>query len=606
MPPPRPKKPKKAAAPTDADGFELLDSLADSDSAKSLTGYLKHVVIDSRPEQRKFIDAADPWQLDICRNLIPMIEHAAGNRPDYTGPRFAFISLPKGHDKTSLVARLVMWAVAYGKNAKNSIVAYAAASDAKQAEILHDSAKNEAKANPWLNKRLRFVEGHVQNAANHNTKIEILNSDSGGASGIKPDIIVGDELVFWKDEQGKKLFDVLFAATNKRPNCCFIIITNAGIINSWQDKVRTLAKSDPAHWYVNDEVGHRASWVSYEANKATAAFVSNAFAKRMFDNVWTHADEEDDYVSRDQVTACVDLPGEMPNNPDFEYIFTLDLGWVKDYAAAAIMHRDPRNLQVYLDKLMVFKPSRIRQTPMSLMIEWGEYAMQNYRLVEMWIDPNHLLEFAQHFERRIEVVKFGCGPDHLALLAEHLKIAVLNKTIHLYPGAGIIQNPDGTTFDLVDEMASLIVVQMGSTGKYRFTHRPGLHDDRCMAVAMGLIACLKLPIRHSLADFHVDMIDLGHGMVMPLKPASPGEGIHFADVDGEYSVSILPVTPLKDRRRVNLGGYPSVEMAEFAHFFACQLLGRPSPYQDQGSLECAERAEIERTVRRKLVAAKQL
>src|ERR1043165_322643 len=294
------------------DDLKLLDALSDAESRQSCSKYLNHIIIDSRPQQKKFIEAADDWQLEICRHLVPVIEVAAGNRPKYKGPRFAFISLAKGHDKTSLVARLLLWAIAYGKNAGKSIVAYAAASDAKQAEILHDSAKNEGKANPWLDRRLRFVEGLVQNASNRNSKIEILNSDSAGASGIKPDILFFDELVFWKEEQGKKLFDVLFAAVNKRPNAICIIATNAGIIDTWQDKVRQQAKADPANWYVNDVEGHRASWVSEEANRAVAGMLLPMFATRMFKNKWTRPDEEGEYLTRELVEVCVTLAGPQP------------------------------------------------------------------------------------------------------------------------------------------------------------------------------------------------------------------------------------------------------------------------------------------------------
>jgi hypothetical protein len=38
-----------------------------------------------------------------------MIEHAAGLRRDYDGPRLAFIVMPKGHSKTSALAQLMSW-----------------------------------------------------------------------------------------------------------------------------------------------------------------------------------------------------------------------------------------------------------------------------------------------------------------------------------------------------------------------------------------------------------------------------------------------------------------------------------------------------------------
>ena len=142
----------------------------------------------------------------------------------------------------------------YGKNATNHLSPNAAL-DAKQAEIIWDAARNEANANGWLNNKLRFVNGYVYNKSNEASKIEVLNSDSAGASGIKPDIMVCDELAFWNDNSGHDLFQVLFSGINKRSGItnnkpvaqgCFIIISNALILDSWQDKIRMAAKCPSA------------------------------------------------------------------------------------------------------------------------------------------------------------------------------------------------------------------------------------------------------------------------------------------------------------------------------------------------------------------------
>jgi phage terminase large subunit-like protein len=142
------------ARPTDPDDLLLYDELAVKRSRQSLSGYLDSVVIDSRPERKRFRDVREPWQTHITDAVTPAIEYAAGTRQSYTGPRCFFITLPTGHDKTSLVARCVTWAITFGKNADKAVKAVAAAADTGQARILLDAAKRESKANPWLDTRL--------------------------------------------------------------------------------------------------------------------------------------------------------------------------------------------------------------------------------------------------------------------------------------------------------------------------------------------------------------------------------------------------------------------------------------------------------------------
>lgn len=296
---------------------------AEFDSSRSLSQYLGHVVIDSRPAPRRWGDCWEPWQGEIVAPMIPAIEQACGWRTGYTGPRNFLCVLPRGHDKTSLIGRLLNGAVAF---APQSIRATGAASTRDQAGLLLDSMKAEARLNPWLDRRLDQQNYVIKGPGG---KLKIIAADAGGASGLHSDIIICDEITYWAN---RELFDMLRSGSHKRPQGVFIIITNAGIRDTWQHQLLQTAISQPQWWHVYQapERQQMAGWLDAEQIAATRAELHPNFARRVIDNIWTNA-KDDPLLSLEQIIQCqlADClwpDGEVPRKHRPELYLGVDFG----------------------------------------------------------------------------------------------------------------------------------------------------------------------------------------------------------------------------------------------------------------------------------------
>jgi len=265
-------------------------------SSNSLEAYLANITIDSRPEPVPWHQIIEPWQTDLVKPLIPAIEQMAGLRSDYTGPRKFWLGLSKGHDKTGLVARICNWACGFSKH---RIKAIAAAGDKEQAGLILESLNAEWRLNLWLQDRIT-VKGW--SAVGPGGELDIVSSDAPSASGEKPDLIVCDEVTFWKK---RDLWDMLYAATEKRPDCVFIVITNAGLRDSWQDELRKMARMNPHSWFFFESpVGRTlASWMTPTRIEEMRKGLLRGFARRVLDNVWIDS-TENPLLSEELILQC--------------------------------------------------------------------------------------------------------------------------------------------------------------------------------------------------------------------------------------------------------------------------------------------------------------
>ncbi|MCY2966266.1 MAG: terminase large subunit [Planctomycetota bacterium] len=268
-------------------------------SANSLESFLANIVIDSRPIPFVWSEKIDRWQVDhIIRPIIPAIEKMAGLRQEYTGPRSFFYVLPRGHDKTGVIGRLTSWACAY---AKHSVSATAAAADKDQAGLLLKSINSEIRLNPWLSSRLKQRNWSISGPGGD---LDIISSDVGSSSGLKCDLIVCDEITWWKN---RDLFDVLYSGREKRPDSVFVVITNAGMKGSWQHGLLQLAKDDPEDWYVYEAPPNRtlASWMTREKIEKMRRMLARGIGRRVLDNLWIDATEMP-LLTEDLILPCED------------------------------------------------------------------------------------------------------------------------------------------------------------------------------------------------------------------------------------------------------------------------------------------------------------
>lgn len=308
------------------DALEVQAELTTRISARSLADYLDRVVIDSRPEPTVWGRVIEPWQVDLVQPLIPALEHMAGLRPDYDGPRSFLYVLPKGHDKTGAIARLCNWAVAFSRKPLECV---AAASTREQAGFLLEAMKAEIKLNQWLSVRLHPHNNVVRGEGG---KLKVISADASHSSGLKSDLTVCDELTFWAN---RELFDMLYGGRAKRPASVFVIITNAGLKGSWQWEVLQHARERDA-WHVYEAPIRTtlASWMTPADIEEIRSTVTTGHARRVLDNEWIDVTENPllsfDLIETNVDESCLWEDGVIPPGRRPELYIGIDVGRTKD------------------------------------------------------------------------------------------------------------------------------------------------------------------------------------------------------------------------------------------------------------------------------------
>lgn len=402
-----------------ADDIAFAEALAERDSAESLVGYLSNVVIDSRPTPVRWSNVWEPWQGEIVAPMVPAIEHAAGLRDAYFGPRRFWMELPRGHDKTGLIARLANFLMRFSRRRISGV---AAAADRDQARLLLASMESEIGLNPWLAAHLHAHNYLVRGP--RGSTLEVLASDAESASGGLPDVTVCDEVTYWRR---RNLFDMLLSAVVKRPTGVFVVITNAGIKGTWQWEAREAVRRDPLwHFYAAPQGRRLASWMSEAEVASDRAKMTTGHARRVFDNVWTDSSDNPLFPA-DLVAAC-SRPRQKLLWPDVLHppagpknlLLGFDIGKI-DRAALWVLERTgprtyaARALEVYAGRSLADLEARADAVVRAI----------RHRLIRGQIDQGSIgYQLAETLARRFPglIVPVSCGPQWQgrAALAVHL------------------------------------------------------------------------------------------------------------------------------------------------------------------------------------------
>lgn len=454
--------------------------VAEIASARSIKGYLDSVIIDSRPDPKRFSLVAKPWQWKRTEYMTPPIEALCGLRPGFHGPRNTWETMPRGHDKTTGIARLCNWVLAFSRK---PIEICAAASDWDQAALITESMLAEAKLNPWLAKRLQFGVKRIKGPGG---VLKVLTADSSTNFGLRSDLVVCDEVTHWKK---RDLWDTLWSGRQKRPGSVFVVITNAGTLKSWQHEILLQVKDDPT-WTVYEAPGQLNSWMDAEALQRDRNLLPRGMAKRVLDNIWIDPSEESGYLTRPEIEIGLAVGREINATYQVsglhgtEYVAAVDYGARRDRTAMCVTHRNPDGVYV-LDTMEVLQGTPGNPVPIAYVESWIEKVANNFHNPRIVIDPWQMEGTVQKFENRLRVERFDArsGKSNYEM-AELLRSLLVNRKLAFYENPAPLQVGNRTE-NLLDEMCALIIRQSGSV--YRFDHSTGMHDDRTVSLGMCLV-----------------------------------------------------------------------------------------------------------------------
>lgn len=283
-----------------------------------LRQFLWHVTVDAQPQAKPFHQIARQWQIERIARRAPMVEAASGRLTNYVGPRCSWETWPRGHDKTGETARMCVWFAAFaGRPVAGTVVA----SDEEQAKFLRSAALRTIELNPWIKP---YVDVQADKIVGSMGIVKISGYDPSGSYGATDDLIVCDELTWWKS---RDLFDALLSGLPKRREGCLLVTTNAGVLGTWQHDLLLRCQADPL-WsvYESPEGQILADWMSEETIQSAKSKLHPGTARRVWENVWIDQTETP-LLTLDEIDAVLDRATLWTHRPtSFAYRPRLYIG----------------------------------------------------------------------------------------------------------------------------------------------------------------------------------------------------------------------------------------------------------------------------------------
>lgn len=484
-----------------SDDKQILLALYEQFTREAFTGIIPHhknLVIDASPLPLAFIDAAYPFQWDRLKRISPAIEMACGLKTDYDGPTAFWEVARRGMDKTSGLARIMNWILAFSPR---PIEAIAAAADGKQVGFLISAMKKDAELNPWIGNRIRFIgtdeRAKVTGAGG---TLNVQPANSKGAWGGRQDLIILDEVVWWSDE-GRKLWEAVISARSKRPRQVTLIISNAGILDSWQHEAFELIKTFP-DWEVFEFPANVKTWMNREQIERERKLLTPGTAKRVFDNIWIPASEDSGYLTPEEIEEAYKLGHRLQlrqrtqGEPGKQYVAVVDYGAVKDRTALWVGHLEVLHPSIdpvlITDSLDVWVGTHDNPVKLERVKDWIKRVNISFNRPTIIVDQHQMEGIVQELQSFIKIKRFRFrGGQANFEMAELLKSLFVDNRIAIYEGAGKILGAKNQ--DLKSELKGLVIER--KTGlTYRFDHTKTKHDDGCVAMGMGAMELFSNPL----------------------------------------------------------------------------------------------------------------
>jgi phage terminase large subunit-like protein len=403
---------------------------------------------------------------------------AAAVLDDAADERFHFVTRSRGYSKTTDLGGVAVAALL--AQAPPGSKSYAVAADRDQARLLLDSVEGFHRRTPGLTELVDVAEWRVTARATGAT-LEAVAADSAGLWGLRPFLVVADELAQWGSTgRPRRVFDAVATAVPKTSGR-LVVITTAGSPGHWSKKVRDHAKVHRL-WRLSETPGPP-PWMSREmVEEARSRLPPSAFA-RLFLNEWTAA--EDVFATEEDVAACAVLPGPLAPDVGRHYVVGLDVGVVNDRTCAVVAHADPverllddrtvvSEVRVVVDRVKTWSGSRANPVRLADVGDWLQFTSQQYRNAAVVYDPWQSVELAQRLQSAgVPVEQFNFTQASVGKLALTLYELLRARRLALPESDG-----------LLDELRTVRLLEK-SPGIYRIDHDPGNHDDQVIALSLA-------------------------------------------------------------------------------------------------------------------------
>jgi hypothetical protein len=416
-----------------------------------------------RDDGSRWIESAFPEQIRATRLVL-----------DPDAPPHALLLMARAWGKSDMAAT---WAIATGETRPNARI-FIAAVDRDQARIDFDSLIGYVRRTPLLTGRWDLGTWKATNTDNGAT-ITVLAADAASSWGLRPDLVIADEIAWWPETAGARQFYAsLSTAVAKKATARLALISTPSSPTHWSYGIYRHARADPL-WSVLHVKGP-SPLVTPERLAEQRRQHDDVTCKRLFDCEWTAGTEQ--MFSEDDLAKCVTLSGPLEPRPGRSYCISLDVGLVNDRTAVMICHGErvtgddgETRTKVVLDRKMVWSGSRARPVQLQDVEAFISEAALTYRPARIVHDPFQSVQLAQRLRGHgLSVAPFNFTPASVSRIAVALHTLIRN---------GLLAIPDDR--DLIEEL-STIKLRETSPGSFRIDHDRDKHDD--MAIALALAA----------------------------------------------------------------------------------------------------------------------
>lgn len=394
---------------------------------------------------------------------------------------YHFLTRSRGFSKTADLAGIAIAAML--AQLANGSRLFALAADKDQGRLLVDSVGAFVQRTPELRGALRVDQFRVT-APRSGSTLEVLAADAPSSWGIRPDLVVVDELGQWAGTSGSRtLWESVASSAAKIAGCRLAVLTTASDPAHWSRRVLDHALADPL-WRVHEAPGP-APWLDPERLAEQRRRLRPSVYARLFLNKWVSG--EDRLVSDDDLRAAVTLDGPLPPERGTRPVIGVDIGLKRDRTAAAVCHRHGET--VVLDRLEVWQGSRLHPVTLADVEKWLAEAARAYR-ARIILDPWQAVGLMQRLRGAgVRVEEYVFTAQSVGRLASSLYTLLRERQLQL---------PDDEA--LLDELAN-VRLRETSPGVVRMDHAADAHDDRAVALALAAHALAQRPQAASVRTF---------------------------------------------------------------------------------------------------------
>jgi phage terminase large subunit-like protein len=449
---------------------------------------------------RRWGEAATERQLADAASILDL---------DSTTP-YHFVTRARGYSKTSDLSAIALASMLCQLPPGSRV--YACAADLDQGRLLLDSLAGFCQRTSGLHDEVTIGASRAT-VTRLGTTLDVIPADASSSWGLRPDLVLVDELGVWPTTAGaKRLWESVSSAAAKRERCRMVVATTASDPAHWSRKVLDFAIGDPA-WRVSETPG-APPWLSREKLAEQKRRLPESQYRRLFENVWMSG--EDRLADPDAIAACATLSGPLPPDPRWRYVCSLDVGLVNDLTATVIAHAEAiltlpegsfepmvTGHRVVCDRLQCWQGSRSQPVALDEVEEYLALAAESYK-ARLVLDPWQSAALAQRLRRRGYRVA-----EHLFSQQSASRLAITLLTLLRDKRLAIPRDEA-----LLEQLANVRIREVGP-GILRVDHDRDQHDDMAVALGMACVSLLdnapSLPGRDPVVGGFVDRSIYGDG-----------------------------------------------------------------------------------------------